>query len=351
MSNALSVSAVTATLRNLLEIATRDNPGGTTVTSRPPDKARSTLAGNQLNLFLYHVTLDAAWRNMPVPGPVRSAANGVPALPLCLYYLLTAYGENDEDAQGHKVLGRAMSALHDLPVLTGDDVRDALGADLADYDLHHQREGLRITYQPLSLEEMSKLWTTFQTQYRISAAYQVAVVLVDSEQVVRAALPVLRQGPTDTGPAVSGGLAPPFATLDTVAVPDPSGAAAPGDTIQLTGHRLAAPTGGDLAVRFTHPLLATPHELPAVDGATDRALSVVLPDDAAGAAALPSGAYTVQVVLRDEAGGERTSTGRVLALGPKITLIEPPGTLQRDAAGAVELTITFLPHLRPGRWS
>ena len=346
MSNALSVSAVTATLRNLLDTATRDSPGGTVVTSRPPDKARGTLAGNQLNLFLYHVTLDAAWRNMPVPGPVRSVADGLPALPLCLYYLITAYGENDEDAQGHKVLGRAMSALHDRPVLAGDEIRAALGAELVDHDLHLQREGLRITYQPLSLEEMSKLWTTFQTQYRVSAAYQVSVVLVDSERVARAVLPVLRQGPADTGPDVTGGLDLPFATLDSVAVPDPTGAAAPGDTIRLTGHRLAAPAGGTVAVRFTHPLLDPPHELPAAAGATDRALDVVLPGDAAGAAALPSGAYGVQVVLRD-GSGERTSDSRTLALGSKIIDIAPHGPLTPDANGAVRLTVTFTPHARP----
>ena len=44
---------------------------------------------------------------------------------------------------------------------------------LRDSDLQDQVERVRITAQPLSLEEMSKLWMTFQTQYRISAAYEV----------------------------------------------------------------------------------------------------------------------------------------------------------------------------------
>jgi hypothetical protein len=39
---------------------------------------------------------------------------------------------------------------------------------------------VRVTLQPLSLEEMSRLWSTFQTQYRLSVAYEVSVVLIDS---------------------------------------------------------------------------------------------------------------------------------------------------------------------------
>jgi hypothetical protein len=345
MSNALSVFAVTATLRNLLDRALRDNPSGTSVTTRPPDKARDNVPGNQLNIFLYHVTLAAAFRNMPVPGPVRGDT-GAPPLPLCLHYLLTAYGENDDEgATSHRVLGTAMSTLHDHTLLTAEDMRAALGPGTT-VDLQHQREGLRITHQPLSLEETSKLWTTFQTQYRVSAAYEVSVVLIDSARVTRPALPVLRRGTGDTGPDVRGDLVPRLPTVEAVTVPDPRGAAALGDTVVLTGHHLAGATD----VRLAHPLLATPHELPVAPGGTDGSVSVVLP--AAAAEALPTGAYTVQVVVPDTVDGqpvERTSNTAVLALGPLITRIAPPNPVTRDGAGAVTLTVTTTPDPRPGQ--
>ena len=123
MSNTFAISAVTATMRNLLDLASRDNPAGTVVTTRPPDKARNAITGNQLNLFLYHTALDAAWVNRDLPGRVGPGELGVPPLPLVLNYLITAYGENDDETVGHRVLGRAMGALHDHPVLSADDVR------------------------------------------------------------------------------------------------------------------------------------------------------------------------------------------------------------------------------------
>ncbi len=345
MSNALSVSAVTTTLRNLLERAIRESPPGTVVTTRPPDKARDTITGNQLNLFLYHTTVDAAFRNMPIPGAVRDGGSGRPPLPLCLYYLITAYGENDDDTVGHRVLGGAMSVLHDHPLLSTDDIRSSLDG-VADFDLQNQREGLRITHQPLTLEEMSKLWTTFQTQYRISTAYEVSVVLIDSALATRSALPVLRQGPDDTGPEVQGDPISRLPSIEAVTVPDPSGAAALGDTVVLTGHHLTGAT----SVRLAHPLLPTPHDLPVVAGGTDRSVSVVLP--VADAATLPSGAYTMEVVVPDTVAGApvgRTSNRAVLALGPRITSIAPPNPVPRVAAGTITLTVTATPNLRPGQ--
>ena len=74
-----------------------------------------------------------------------------------------------------------MGILHDHPLLGAAEIEAAL----AESNLDQQVERIRITPQPLTLEEMSKLWTTFQTQYRISAAYQACVVLIESERARR----------------------------------------------------------------------------------------------------------------------------------------------------------------------
>jgi hypothetical protein len=350
MSNPLSVSAVTATLRNLLQGAP-DNPSGTLVTARPPDRARGTHTGNQLNVFLYQTTLSAAWRNTDMPGQVRPGETGAPPLPLNLYYLLTAYGENDDDDLSHLVLGSAMSILHDHPVLSSEDIRLSLPAEeLRRYDLQGQREGIRITHQPLSLDEISKLWTTFQTQYRISAAYQVAVVLIDSRLPTRTPLPVLRQGPQDDGPLAQPDLTAPFPTLLTADPPNPRYNAELGDTLTITGHHLA---GDQVEVGLRHRLLDTPNVLQPLGGATDRRLQVLLPAGAAAAAAWPAGRWDLSVVIRTTVDGtqiERATNDLPVALAPHIQSISPDPAI-RDAEGKVELTVTVTPQvqLRPAQ--
>jgi hypothetical protein len=171
MSSPTAIAAVTATLRHLLDRGLGADYPGTRVTTRPPDKARDNSAGNQVNLFLYHTLPNAAWRNRGLPD-----AAGPAPLALNLYYLLTAYGQNDDDADptSHRLLGEAMHILHDHAVLDPVAIREALPGN----DLHEQAERVRITLQPMSLEELSKLWSTFQTQYRITAAYEVSVVLI-----------------------------------------------------------------------------------------------------------------------------------------------------------------------------
>jgi hypothetical protein len=348
MSNSLSVSVVTSTLRTLLDQGVRDNPVGTAVTAKPPDKARTSITSNQLNVFLYHTTLDAAWRNMDLPRQVRPNETGMPPLPLNLFYLLTAYGENDDDALGHRVLGQAMSVMHDHPVLSGDDIRASLPADeLAEVDLQFQDEGIRITYQPLSLEEMYNLWATFQTQYRISAAYEVSVVLIDSNQPPRVPLPVLRQGPEDRGPVASPDMMPPFPTLAAVAAQDPRFSAQPGDLVVLSGVRL---DGDAVEVRLRHQALPAPLVLPPLAGSTGSQITVQIPDGA-GAADWAAGLYGVSVAVTTTTSvgvDQRVSNELPLTLAPRLGAITP-NPVSLDAAGAAALSLTFEPPVRLGQ--
>src|SRR5438034_2772333 len=113
MSNPLAIPAVTATLRNLLtQLTTEPELNDTTVTTQPLDRARTNgNTANQLNLFLYQALPNAALRNMDMPRQVKPGETGMPPLALNLYYLLTAYGR-DNDTQrpfSHHLLGRAMS--------------------------------------------------------------------------------------------------------------------------------------------------------------------------------------------------------------------------------------------------
>jgi hypothetical protein len=205
MSDALAIAAVTAVLKDLLNNGltaqkVADIIGDVTVSALPPDRvlANGGEDPNQLNLFLYQVTPNAGWRNVGLPS--RDAAGSRianPPLALNLHYLLTAYGAKELFPE--ILLGHAMQLLHEVPVLSRDGIRKALSpaapppsfpAALATSELAGQVEQLKITPESLNTEEVSKLWSAFQTHYRPTAAYQVTVVLIESNGSTKSALPV-----------------------------------------------------------------------------------------------------------------------------------------------------------------
>ena len=343
MSNALAIAAVTMTLRALLTHAL----DGASVTTLPPDKARKD-AVDQVNIFLYHTSIDPALRNEP-PRTARPGESAEPSLPLRLHYLVMAYGEGDADTLGHKLLGQAMGALHDHPVLGSEEIRDATQSNgLGDSDLHTQVERVRITPHSLNIEEMSKLWATFLSPFRPSAAYEVSVVLIDSRRPARAALPVIGRGSQeDTGVRSAANVESPFPSLSSVETPDPS-ALLPGETLVLRGSNLS---GAAVSVRVRHQLMQADRVLAPLAGATATEVRVLFPDEPAN---LPAGFYTVAVEVGTTEAAHpavtftRTTNRLAFALAPAIT--SPlPVTAARDPDGVVQFTLQCKPQVRPGQ--
>jgi hypothetical protein len=293
----------------------------------------------QLNLFLYQTVINGAWRNMDMPLKVRPGESGTPPLALNLHYLTTAYGrgDSDNDALSHRVLGGAMSVLHDHPVLD----RDEIGLALTGNDLGEQFERLRITPLAMGVEELSKLWTAFQTQYRVSAAYEVTVLLIDSRAAARSALPVLTRGSDDRGvKTVAGAL--PF--LNEIRPPRAQPAARLGEDITVLGERLP---GADAVLRFTSTRLAQPIELVPQLDAGGASLTVHLPDKTEDANALTRwapGFYTAALVVTQNGLPPVASNELAFALAPRIGVT--PGTA---APGTVNLTVTCEPRIAPGQ--
>jgi hypothetical protein len=211
VSSALAIAGVSAVLTDLLDNGMVDQDitsitGPVKVSAKPPDRVRPATGSdlNQLNLFLYHVAPNPGWRNRDLPSRDGDGARVTnPPLALDLFYLLTAYGESDFQAE--ILLGYAMQLLHETPVLTRDAIRTALGGPhqpvvgtvlpvtfrtLVAADLAGQVEQIKIIPQAMSTEEMSKIWTALQTSYRPTAAYQVSVVLIESRRPTRQTLPV-----------------------------------------------------------------------------------------------------------------------------------------------------------------
>jgi hypothetical protein len=320
MSTSAAIAAVTETLRALL--ATRvELVGNGTVVAEPPTRASSDALSNAVNLFLYHVTLDAAWRNIESYGAARPGETSQPPLALVLHYLLTAYAETD--AVGQQLLGAAMSALHDRPLLDPALIR-ASAADIPEVGgLDQQVERVRITADPMGTEEMSRLWTMFATPYRLSIGYQACVVLIDSDRPVRAPAPVLYQGPGDRGPVAQAGTGWPV--LLAVVPANASPAAYPGTTVTLRGTGLA----GARSVTWQPeragrpPVTVVPRVGPGGD------LVCYVPADPAFAA----GIYTV-VVTATFAGTPTTTNAVPVAVAPAIT---SPLPVNPGAAATVQL--------------
>jgi hypothetical protein len=212
VSTALAIGATSRVLASIIddEVAAAKLTlpgilGSATTSSSPPDHV---VTGPQnetscINLFLYHVTYNQGWKNVDLPTRgSNGAVRGRAPLAIDLHYLLTAYGAGDFEAQ--IMLGIGMQAMHEAQVLFRKKITQVFATPFAnDVDkalataaLEDQIEICKIAPQQLGTEELSKLWTAFQSKFRVSAAYSVSVLLIESKVPNNAALPVLKRSIT-----------------------------------------------------------------------------------------------------------------------------------------------------------
>jgi hypothetical protein len=375
MSSPLAIGAVSAVLRNLLDNGMVDIGavlGPVTVSVLAPDRIDldEPNFAPRLNLFLHQVLPNAAWRNRELPSRSASGERLTNApLALDLHYLVTAYGV--ADFQAEILLGYAMHLLHERAQLDRAAIRRALDPSpldasmlppafqaLAASDLADQIEALRITPVPMGSDEMSKLWSATQSHYRPSAAYQVGVVLIEGTRPARSPLPVLSRGSVDAltqrdrGVVVQPDLLPPGPTILSVTPPNRQSAALLGDTVELTGVRLA---GSGVRALLRHRLAVAPIEIPAVVGAGGASASFTLPADAAAQASLPAGLWQLSLVLTPSGELlERETNAIALLLAPDpviaadAALALPAATAVRAGAPpVVTVTLFARPRVRP----
>ncbi|MGZ4215246.1 MAG: DUF4255 domain-containing protein [Solirubrobacteraceae bacterium] len=341
MSNHAAIAAVTATLTNMIQgaVAVDSAVSSGTVTARPPDRARQGGIGNQINLFLYRTSIDPAWRNQDPPS-IKPGETGPPPLPLVLSYLITAYGENDDEILAHRLLGIAMGVLNDKPLLSRAQIATALAAPGS--DLENQVERVRITPDPRPQDEISRMWATFGTGYRLSVSYDAAVVLIDGQNTVLAPPPVLTRGRGDTGPVVSAMLP----EIGAVLPPNRQPAAQPGDVLTVTGSNLDQTHD----VQLSHPLGVGPIALTPTS-ITTTAVTVQLPDPPT----LPAGVATVAVrfsALMDKPPAADDppilvpSNAVPVALAPRLD-IAAPINVKLAKRGPTKLTVNCTPPVKP----
>jgi Pvc16 N-terminal domain len=200
MSNHLAVAAATRTLAQMLDgELTQDFDGAHVVPGRP-DATTTDDSVPEVRLFLYRVEPSASWRTDALPS--RSPSGQVyerPQTGLSLQYLLTFLG-NEAHMEPQRMLGSVVRTLSARPLLTRAEIESMVAAAVAE-DEHHpmgtsdlgdQPELVRISPLPLTLDELSTLWSSFfQAPYRLSVAYEACVVILTADESPTRALPVL----------------------------------------------------------------------------------------------------------------------------------------------------------------
>ena len=326
MSDYRALGGVSSTLQTLL--ADRmDQPFGTAIpvtVGTPPFTSKDNdlhVEAARINLFLYRVTESGALQNQEIPGRGASSAYGHPPLSLNLHYLVTGYGTTQlagvpmfEDSQAQLVLGSAMRVLHDVPIITDTltTARAPSGAVVLHQSLRGEFEQLKISLEPLTLEDVTKIWTALALRYRLSAAYAVNVVQIESQRARRfprlvgqpasAITPPMANAPPTPGPMIH------VLTIQTPTITDvkvirigttieqPFAYAAIGDDLVLRGTSLSGARTtvmiGDVEVpaKSAEPLRV-------VATIPDATVPTVGPIPAA--LQLQPGVRTVKVVVRD----------------------------------------------------
>ena len=182
--------------------------GNFIVTGDPPDLLDDAIqlsnAGNGVSLYLFSVEEDGYNKNLPSPSgntpPVRFTEMG-----LSLFYLLTAKSILQDPTQRPFVMeqllmGYAIKAFHDFPSIDAKTSIESGASGVHDPDSFVFPDSLRsnarddvfrLSLHPAQLDELNKVWTGLSSPMRLSAMYQVSVVLLEAEEPVAYPVPVL----------------------------------------------------------------------------------------------------------------------------------------------------------------
>ena len=324
MSNHLAIASVTATLHNLLLPATSVVPGANVTTTRP-DGASAPGRGPGINVFLYQVSANQAYRNADLPTR-RSDGQLVqkPQAALTLNYLFSFFGD-ETNLEPQRLLGAAVRQMHAHPLLVKQDIIQTIANPpydtiLSAADLADQLDLVRLTPLNFSLEELSKAWSIFyQSPYVLSVAYQAGALLIETDDAPQNALPVrtrnlyvlpFRQPSIERVIASAGAQEPIFTS----------------STLQIDGKQLE----GDVTTVLLGGAERTPTAI------SDRQISLPVPADLRG------GAHGLQVVHKLLLGSPPPGTPHrgfesnvaTFVLRPRITLPIGQTTMPDPQGGA-----------------
>ncbi len=198
MSNHLAIATVTATLQKIIKAAIQADISGATVTTvKPGASGGGGTPETGVNLYLYQVAPNPAWRNAdlrtrrPKGELIKQGQAG-----LDLYYIMTFYG-NEAQLEPQRLLGSAVRAIVDYPILTAELLQETLADSaysfLASCTLDQQVDRVTVVPTMMDTEELSKIRSAFfQSQHALSFAFQGGAVLIEGNKGSGRALPVRR---------------------------------------------------------------------------------------------------------------------------------------------------------------
>ncbi len=197
MSNYLSIAVTTAVFsQKILNALNKVQflSAAPQVIHRRPEKDDGQMIG--VNLYLYDIEFNHTMRNNDL---ATRRADGTlikqPQVPLNLKYHLSFYGQ-DLTLEPQKMMGATIVELHAEPFITPDEIRQyqlSLGPDslLLSSNLHTQQSRIKIEPIILSLEDVTKMWSSFfQLPHQHSLNYEVSVILMESDFAIEKPLPV-----------------------------------------------------------------------------------------------------------------------------------------------------------------
>ncbi len=171
-----------------------DASAGVTVTAQPPEKVGA--ASKTLSLHLYHLAEEPGYKNLE--GPQRGGRNiASTPMALSLYYILTAHHESSEPEfdplTQQRIMGYALKTFHDYPLLF-DSTK--IGTEsIFPIGMIGKNNPVQIVLRPTAPEDALAFWGSEESQTaRLSAYYEVRVVLLEPDEPTQMAAPVLSLG-------------------------------------------------------------------------------------------------------------------------------------------------------------
>jgi Pvc16 N-terminal domain len=310
------INDVTKALSQLIESQIKRSVASAKVTLLPPGDTLPEDVG--VNLYLYRVVESSFARNQPWRGDGSHGPSGRPPLALQLHYLLTPLGKASEASAGsgdvtHTMLGVAMVALHEHPVLNDVHIAGFDADTILSQHLRDSYEQVKVTLSAVGIEELSKIWATINKPYRLSVAYEASLVeLLPDREPAAGAAAVTRAGVgvVTVGQPQLGSLSPAAGALARLVA-----GAVTANELTLTGSGLGLP-GDAPTVRVggrPAPLLA-----PATPPFTE--LTVALPDDLDAG---PQAGVRVAVAGRDSEPLPFLVTPWLAGITPVRTALDP----------------------------
>jgi hypothetical protein len=150
--------------------------GGTMVVTlnNPEDMQKNAQQG--LSVWLYRVIRDEDTLNLPLQRIAFDQVRETP-LPIKCHFLVTPVADANPLTGAEveqTVLGKVMQSLYDHTTFRGADLKGDLTGTSA--ELHARLE-------PMTVEEITRVWHALERSYRLSVSYEVGIVDIRSERV------------------------------------------------------------------------------------------------------------------------------------------------------------------------